>query len=152
MAVNIVIKYIEKICLQMDDNGKLGEPCWQKALEFPENLASEARLRLHDIAEYFHLASHSSGKKPNRKTIMYPKNLYLQKQETEKTKLEREREKYRDRYDTKDKFPNGPPENPTNFKEIVMKEIWYEKFADVKKEPTHQIMAGIGQTPDIKNL
>jgi hypothetical protein len=37
-----------------------------------------------------------------------------------------------------------PPENPTNLKEIVMKEIWYEKFADVKKEPTHQIMAGIG--------
>jgi hypothetical protein len=53
MAVNIVIKYIEKICLQMDDEGKMGEPCWLKALEFPENLASEARLRLHDVAEYF---------------------------------------------------------------------------------------------------
>jgi hypothetical protein len=36
---------------------------------------------------------------------MYPKNLYVQKQETEKTKLEREREKYRERYDAKDKFP-----------------------------------------------
>ena len=78
MAISIVIKYIEKICLKINDEGKIEEePCWQKALEFPENLASEARLRLHDIAEYFNLASHSAGKKPNRKTIMYPKNLFV---------------------------------------------------------------------------
>lgn len=122
------------------------------ALEFPENLASEARLRLHDIAEYFNFSSHSTGKKPNRKTIIYPKNLFIQKQEVEKTRLEKEREKYRQRYDTKEKFPNGPPENPTNFKEIVMREIWFEKFAQERIEPTHQIMAGIGQTPNVHIL
>jgi hypothetical protein len=75
MAYNIVIKYIESICL---NDGK-SAPCWKKPLEFPDNLGSGARLRLHDIAEYFGLASHSAGKKPHRRTLIYPKNLFIVK-------------------------------------------------------------------------
>ena len=145
MVANVVIKYLEGVCL-----GK--EPCWKKALEFPDNLASAGRLRLHDLAEYFGLASHSAGKKPKRRTLMYPKNLFVEKQELEKVRLEKERDKYREKYDTIEKFPNGPPQNPTNFKEIVMKEIWDEKFAEVKKEPSYKIMAGIGEVPNAENL
>jgi hypothetical protein len=64
-------------------------------------------------------------------------------------RLEKEREKYRERYNTKEKFPNGPPINPSNFKEIVMKEIWDEKFSDEKKTASFEIMQGIGTTPDV---
>ena len=56
-------------------------PRWDTAIEFPENLPSSGRTKLHDVANYFGLAHHSGGQKKtgSRRTLMYPKTLFLEK-------------------------------------------------------------------------
>jgi hypothetical protein len=49
-------------------------------LEFPDIICTEGRSKLHDIGNYFGLAHHSIGKKGGkRRTMMYPKTLFLEK-------------------------------------------------------------------------
>ena len=96
-AFHIVINWLE-MCIY----GKVSQPNevlkpdpnWDKVIEFPDIISNEGRLRLHDISTYFQLGDHSAGKKgKNRHLIMYPKNLYIEKQNTEKGRIERERAK-----------------------------------------------------------
>jgi len=83
-----VINYLEKCCLgikeSQDQNqeaqiGKEGK--WDIAIEFPDVIASAGRSKLHEVANYFGLAHHSVGNKKgkSRRTILYPKTLYIEK-------------------------------------------------------------------------
>ena len=132
LAYNVVIAYLEKTCLHLDEEkeGKDVPPTWNVALEFPSTIASAGRTRLHDVANYFGLAHHSIGnKKTNRRTVLYPKTIYVKKQQAEKDRLEKEREKIREKFQDKSSFAGEPPKNPQTFREQVMRELWDEKFA-----------------------
>ena len=88
LAYSIVISFLEKCCLKTDG------PKWETAIEFPDCIASAGRSKLHEVGNFFGLAHHSAGKKgKNRRFLMYPKTLFQEKQEVERTRLEKEREK-----------------------------------------------------------
>jgi hypothetical protein len=53
------------------------------------------------VANYFELAHHSQGKE-NRRTYMYPRSQFIEKQEQERKKLEKERDKMREKYKTRE--------------------------------------------------
>ena len=58
---------------------------WDIAIEFPEVIATEGRTKLYEIAHYFGLAYHLAGKKgKNRKCLIYPKSMFIEKQNSEK--------------------------------------------------------------------
>ena len=120
LAYHTVIAYLEKTCLHLDEEkeGKDVQPTWNVALEFPCTIASAGRTRLHDVANYFGLAHHSIGnKKTNRRTVLYPKTIYVAKQQAEKDRLEKEREKIREKFQDKSSFAGEPPKNPQTFRE-----------------------------------
>ena len=79
LAFQLVIAYLEKRCLQIDEN-EMKEPIWDTAVEFPDCIASMGRSKLHEVANYFGLAHHSTGPKNRRKTLLYPKTLFIEKQ------------------------------------------------------------------------
>ena len=58
-------------------------PRWDTAIEFPEVIPSLGRSKLHDLANYFGLAHHSTGSKAKggkkRKFLIYPKTLFIEK-------------------------------------------------------------------------
>ena len=85
---------------------------------------------------------------------MYPRTLFITKQTSERTRLEKERNKIRDRYPDKDSFEGIPPENPNNFKDQVLRELWEEKYADenTKKQEWNLIATDIGQTPNPEKI
>jgi len=107
------------------------------AIEFPDTLPSEGRVKLHEIANYFDLAHHSAGVKgKSRRAVLYPKTLFLQKQESERVRLENERDKIKERFSNRDQFIGEPPLEPKTFREQVIKELWEEKYG--KKEESKQ--------------
>ena len=162
MAYNTVIAYLEKTCLHLDEEkeGKDVPPTWNVALEFPCTIASAGRTRLHDVANYFGLAHHSIGnKKTNRRTVLYPKTIYVKKQQAEKDRLEKEREKIREKFQDKSSFAGEPPKNPQTFREQVMRELWDEKFAPKGSQKQVHVTTNMlnlgsenGHEPDVKVL
>ena len=58
-------------------------------VQFPFNIPSGGRSVIHDVATHFGLTSHSQGAK-KRCALVYPKNLYKDKQEAEYAKKEKE--------------------------------------------------------------
>jgi hypothetical protein len=143
LAYSIIINFLEKKCIDLKN--------WDTAIEFPDVIASNGRLKLHEVADYFGLAHHSAGKKgKNRRTLVYPRTLFKDKQETEKSRLEKERNKIREKYTCVDSFHGEPTSNPTNFKEKVLRELWEEKYAKVKSTNPVSILIpqNIGQAPD----
>jgi len=57
------------------------------------------RSKLHEIANYFSLAHHSRGSKGRpRSAVLYPKTLFVEKQEQERTRLLKERDRIRTKY------------------------------------------------------
>ncbi len=60
-------------------------------LVFPDNMPSEGRPLVHDIASTFQLAHHSGGSKKSRKVYVYPQTLSIEKQKQEKKRLEKDR-------------------------------------------------------------
>ena len=95
-------------------------------LEFPSCISSNGRCILHEVANYFELAHHSSGSNKNRRTLMYPRSQFIDKQQAEKLKLEKEREKLREKY--KDRgFIVEPLDECKTFREQVMRQIWEEQ-------------------------
>ena len=132
MAYHIVIAYLEKTCLHLDEEkeGLDVTPTWKVALEFPSAIASAGRTRLHDVANYFGLVYHSVGnlKSRSRRTVVYPKTIYVKKQESEKERIEKERERIREKFHQNLNFEEEPPKNPQSFREKVMRELMDEKF------------------------
>jgi hypothetical protein len=123
----------------IENQKKLAE--WNVALEFPENITTEGRSVLHDIAGALQLSHHSVGKKgKSRRTIVYPKSVYKEKQMSEITRMHKERSKIRDTLSKKWEFASEPPSKRANFMEKVILELWYDKN---EKEPT---------TPEIRNF
>ena len=121
------------------------------------------RSKLHEVANYFGLAHHSAGtaKTKTRRTVMYPKTLYIEKQEREKTRLEKERAQLYEKFSTIESFVGIPPEKPLTFREQVMKEIWDTKFSKDKDKPrettfvtTNMLNLGdeIGKEPDAEKI
>lgn len=108
VAYQVVIEYLERCCLCLDTNSEVQSEeqryvnvKWDTALEFPQNLASMGRSKLHEVANYFGLAHHSRGRKDSgkkRNAVLYPKTLFLEKQEQERNRLLRERDRIRTRF------------------------------------------------------
>ena len=126
MAYTLVIQFLEKVCLKIEEDiseaasseERYKNVKWDTALEFPENLASMGRSKLHEVANFFNLAHHSrgpknkTGGKKHRWFLLYPKTLFTDKQELERTRLLKERDDIRDKFKSKDCFSGIPPENP----------------------------------------
>ena len=65
-------------------------------VQFPANIPSGGRSIIHDVATHFGLTSHSQGAK-KRMALVYPRNLYPEKQEAETAKKEKEFKKLREK-------------------------------------------------------
>lgn len=130
---------------------------WDTALEFPDTIASTGRVKLHAVADSFGLAHHSVGRKgKSRRTVMYPRTMFEDKQKTETARLHRERDKLRESYNKNYTFQGEAPTKNTTFPEKVMLELWYERN---NKEPEDQdvksylpSMEEVGKAPDVKSL
>ena len=126
---------------------------WDITLEFPDIIPSAGRQKLHKIADYFGLAHHSIGKK-SRRTYLYSKVLYQDKQKTELNKLIKNREKLREKYKDLEMSSFDKPDNNDEFIKNVLLEMWYEKFKPDLNKGTWYITDAmtIGTTPDIEEL
>lgn len=124
LAYSIMISFLDKKCIDLNQ--------WDTAIEFPDVIASKGREKLHEVANFFGLAHHSTGKKPKRRTLVYPRTLFIEKQQSEKARLEKERNKIREKFTSVDSFHGEPSKVTTNFKEKVIRELWEEKYAKVK--------------------
>lgn len=98
----------------------------QWCLEFPSTIAGEGRRILHEVANYFELAHHSQGKDKGRRAFMYPRSQFIDKQESERKKLEKERDKLREKYKDRS-FIAEPLSECKTFREQVMRQIWEEQ-------------------------
>lgn len=122
-AFNIVINWLElgiygRLPDSKTDAPLQPNPKWDVILEFPDIISSEGRLRLHEISNFFSLGDHSAGRKgKNRHFVMYPKNLNVDKQLTEKARIERERAKLWEKYTQEDAIIGKPTRNPQNMRE-----------------------------------
>ena len=127
LAYQIVINYLEKTCLNLNDENQ--KPCWNVELEFPDCIDGPGRSKLHHIAKCFGLATHSVGKK-SRRTFIYPKILHVDKQKQELEKQKKDRDKLREKFFKGDiKFnPDVLPLNTIGFIQNVHQELWYEKY------------------------
>ena len=181
VAYQLVCDFLEHVCLRVapaggeaeedeaqgDDSEANKAPRWDTALEFPVNLPSEARSKLHEIGNFFGLAHHSGGDKDKRKKdgryhrrlVMYPKTLFIEKQEREKTRLQKERDEYYEHYMKLVSFPEQHPDHLRTFREQVMHEVWLARFAknkvpDAKAVTSTMLIGGndIGKSPDPEKL
>lgn len=155
VAFHTVIEYLERCCLCVPEDiseaatseVRYANVKWDTALEFPSNLASMGRSKLHEVANFFGLAHHSrGGKKPPRSAVLYPKTLFIEKQETERGRLIREREKIRNKYleklENENEFCGGilkKVDEPQTFTEMCIKEIQDELSGKVKTGDLNEI-------------
>ena len=65
-------------------------------VHFPSNIPSGGRSIIHDVATYYGLTSHSQGAK-RRQALVYPRNLFKDKQEAEASKKEKEFKKLQEK-------------------------------------------------------
>ena len=97
-------------------------------MEFSENITTEGRTILHEIADSFKLAHHSVGKKgKNRRTLIYPRTMHQDKQLSEIAKHIKDRQKLREGQCSKWQFGDEPPTKNFTFQEKVILEFWYDK-------------------------
>ena len=74
VAYHVVIEYLEKCCLKIDEavaetqtpEARYANTKWDTALEFPPNLATMGRSKLHEVANYFCLAHHTRGNRDRK--------------------------------------------------------------------------------------
>ena len=130
-----------------------GPERWDITLEFPEIIPAVGRQRLHKIGDYFGLAHHSTGKKA-RRTYLYSKLLYQDKQRTELNKLVKNREKLREKYQNLELNRFDKPDNADEFVKNVLLEMWYEKFEPDKNKGTWYMPEAnsIGKVPNVEDL
>lgn len=98
------------------------KPRWDTAIEFPDIIPSLGRSKLHEIANFFGLAHHSAGSKTSgakkRRFLIYPKTLFIEKQEREKVRLEKERDDIIEKFNLgRGVMAGEPPKNPQTFRE-----------------------------------
>ena len=112
LAGHIIVAFLEKY--------------QDKALEFPPCIDGGGRAQIHIICNFLGLASHSTGHAKTRRILVYPRNLFLAKQEAEKLRIIKEKEKIREKF--KDfHFAGAPNENALTMREKLIREIYYEK-------------------------
>ena len=144
-AYQIVIEYLEAVCLKpkfSQPDPKEGEPApdqlqcnWDVALEFPEIIPTMGRSKLHEVANYFQFAHHTSGPRNKtasqsriRKFVIYPKTLFVDKQQKEKKRLLADRQKIREKYQKREQFTGIFPDQPSTFTEMCIREVFEDKF------------------------
>jgi len=92
------------------------------------------RSKLHEVANFFNLSHHSRGRKDNvngkkrRRAVLYPKTLFIEKQQQERTRLLKERQSIRDKYKSRDMLTGIMPDVPSTFTEMCLREIYEERF------------------------
>lgn len=96
-----------------------------RALEFPAIIDSNGRARIHLMCNYLGIASHSQGQGNKRRIIVYPRNLFKNKQEQEAKKIQKEREKLREKLQV---VPYAPKilDNPVTMHDRMIRDIWFE--------------------------
>lgn len=141
IAYNLVIEYLETACLRIKTDDEAASPVnrykdtkWETALEFPEVIPTMGRSLLHEVANFFDLSHHTTGRAQgkHRRFVVYPKTLFVEKQERERMRLLNERIRLRDKYNKKDSFTGIFPDHPQTFTEMVLREIHDEKFKRYK--------------------
>lgn len=161
LALTVLLNFLRKCCLKHDqgltEHDRQRRVNWETALEFPDVIASQGRVMLHEMADYFSLAHHSVGKKgKSRRTVVYPKTLFQEKQRTEVNKLLREREKVRSNYCKNMQFDGEVPKKNSTFLEKVLLEFWYEKnnVTPPSREITEYMpkLEDVGKAPDLGRL
>lgn len=65
-------------------------------IQFPNNVPSQGRSHIHEVATYYGLTSHSIGSK-KRSALVYPRTIFKDKQESEDSKKRKEFEKLREK-------------------------------------------------------
>lgn len=86
------------------------------------------RSQLHELANFFNFAHHTTAKRgaKNRRTLVYPKTMFVEKQQQERERLIEERKKIREKYAAKTWIPE-PSEHPVTFRDQVIRELWEER-------------------------
>ena len=107
------MSWLEK-CLKIFEE----TPDWHTAIAFPDCVPSMGRSYLHELANFFNLAHHTTGKRgaKNRRTLMYPKTMFAEQQTKERQRLIEERAKVREKYAAKTWIPE-PSEHPLTFRD-----------------------------------
>ena len=144
LATEIVIAWLEK-SLKINEE----TPEWLTALGFPETVPSLGRTQLHELANYFNLAHHTSGKRgANRRLYVYPKTMFVEQQQKERERLIEERKKIREKYAAKTWLPE-PAEHPVTFRDQVIRELWEERKGvdgSSKTAITSNMIGGLDET------
>lgn len=95
------------------------------ALEFPSIIDGTGRAFIHSICNFLGMASHSISSGKNRRIIIYPNHLFLDKQAKEARDREKEREKIYIKLKDSN-FPPLIPEPPVSTRDKLIKEVWCE--------------------------
>ena len=153
LASEIVIAWLEK-SLKINEE----TPEWLTAIGFPESVPALGRSQLHELANFFDLAHHTTGKRGgNRRLVVYPKTMFVEQQQKERERLIDERKKIREKYAAKTWLPE-PAEHPVTFRDQVIRELWEErKGVDGGAKITSNMIGGldetqIGRVPDAAEL
>jgi hypothetical protein len=131
VAGRVILNFVE-MCIYGDKTEeKKFDPensTWDVALEFPQNIDSNGRSLIHDIANIYGLSHHPVGSKERktRRVVIYPRTLYIKRQEDELNRLENEIHKIKSEYKSRKDFKREPPKNPLTLRDQVLREIWEE--------------------------
>lgn len=155
LAAELVMSWLEK-CLKISEE----KPEWQTAIGFPDCVPSLGRSHLHELANFFNLAHHTTSKRgaKNRRMLIYPKTMFVEMQQKERERLIDERKKIREKYAAKTWIPE-PAEHPVTFRDQVIRELWEERkgITTGQTKITSNMIGGldegqIGQAPDAAEL
>lgn len=119
-------------------------------IKFPQIIPSMGRSIIHDIATYFGLASHSQGK-VKRFALVYPRSLYADQQEKERTRLERDLQKIRDKYQGRQMI-GVDYEKPKTMRDKMLALVYHEGRNEPDKVQIQKIKDEIFGNPNIVPL
>ncbi len=82
---------------------------------------------VHAMANYLGVCSISVGKNKTRRVIVYPRHLFPKVTVKEQERVQKEREKIRDKFKGQT-MPGIPRDKPITMREKLIREVYYEKL------------------------
>lgn len=98
-------------------------------VQFPNNVPSQGRSHIHEVATFYGLTSHSIGSK-KRSALVYPSTIFKDKQESEASKKKKEFEKLRE----KNKGSMVGLENPKTNRDKMICLIYEDKKPEPRQD------------------
>jgi len=80
---------------------------------------------IHALCNFLGVHSISIGKKTLRRVVVYPKHLFPKITQKEQERIQKEREKIRDKFKNHS-FAGVPRDNPITMREKLIREVYYE--------------------------